>query len=116
MFAKGSQLAQVRPSATASTVYTATLRTEVTRIMVCNTTANNVGYDIYHDDDGTTYAQATALYYSQSISGNTTHAITFDGAGGGIFLARGGALGVKPSVDLAVTFSIYGITEELAQR
>ena len=116
MFAKGSQLSQIRPSASAATAYTATLRTEVTRIMVCNTTANSVGFDVYHDDDGTTYAQGTALYYSQSVSGNATFAITFDGAGGGIFMQRGASLGVKPSVDLALTFSVYGITEELAQR
>lgn len=115
MFAKGSQLAQINPSASASTAYTSTLRTELTRIVVCNTTVNTVGFSIYHDDDGTTYAAGTALYSDQSISGNTSFSIGFDGFGGGIHMARGASIGVKSSVDQALTFSIYGVTEDVAK-
>lgn len=116
MFAKGSLLSQVRPSASASTAFVATLRTEVTQIVVCNTTANNTTFAIYHDDDGVTFNQTTALYYDQTLSGNTSISIKSESMGGGLMLARGGSLGVKPGADLALTFSLYGVTEELASR
>lgn len=115
MFAKGSQLAQVRPSASASTAFTSTLRTEITRIVVANTTTATVGFSVYHDDDGATYTQATALYYDVSLSGNQTLSISFDSLGGGLAMARGASLGVRSSVDLACTFTLYGVTEDLAK-
>ena len=116
MFAQGSLLAQVRPSASASTAYTSTLRTEVTRIVVCNTTSNNATFSLYHDDDGTTYNQTTALYYDQTISGATSVSIASQAMGGGFMMARGASLGVKSGTDAALTFSIYGVTEEVARR
>jgi hypothetical protein len=116
MFAKGSQLAQIRPSASASTAFVATLRSEITQIVVCNTTASAATFSIYHDDNGTTYDQSTALFYSAPIDGNTTVQVISDAIGSGLMMARGAALGVKPSVDLALTFTLYGVTEEVAAR
>ncbi len=116
MFAKGSQLAQVRPSASASTAFTSTLRTEVTRIVVCNTTGGAVTYSIYHDDDGTTYDQSTSRSYETSIAANTTVTYVADAAGAGFAMQRGASIGVKPSADLAITFTFYGVTEDVADR
>lgn len=116
MFAQGSQLAQVRGSASASTAYTATLRTEVTRIVVCNVTTSDATFDIYHDDDGSTYTVATALYYERTVSAKTSFVISSEAIGSGISIEQGGRLGVKTSTDLAVTFSIYGVTEDRAPR
>ncbi len=114
MFANGSQLAQVRPSASASTAYTATLRTEVTQIVVCNTSGSPAQFSIYHDDDGTTYDATTALFWLAQIEANTTVTIVSDSVGAGFAMKRGAAIGVKPSVDQALTFSIYGVTEDVA--
>lgn len=116
MFAKGSQLAQIRPSASASTAFTATLRTEVMQIVVCNVSGSPSAFSIYHDDDGTTYDQTTALFWSAPIDANQTVSIIADATGSGITMKRGASLGVKPSVNQALTFSIYGVTEELATR
>lgn len=116
MFAKGSQLAQLRPSASASTAYTTTLRTEITQIVVCNTTGSATTYDVYHDDDGTTYSTDTALFYGVALPANTTVTIVSDALGSGFMMARGASLGVKPGTDQAVTFTVYGVTEEIARR
>jgi len=115
MFAQGSLLAQVRPSASASTAYTSTLRTEVTHIIVCNTSGSPAAFSIYHDDDGTTFDQTTALFWSAEIAADTTVSIISDAIGSGITVTRGGSIGVKPSVDRALTFSVYGVTEEVAR-
>ena len=116
MFAKGSQLAQIRPSASASTALVTTLRTEVTQIVVCNTTSSPATFSIYHDDDGTTYDATTALFFSAPIEGNTTVQVISDAIGSGLMMKRGAALGVKSSVNLALTYTVYGVTEEVAAR
>lgn len=113
MFSQGSQLAQIRPSASASTAFTSTLRTEITRIMVCNTSNAVATFDIYHDDDGTTYDQTTALFYGATIESNATVEILSETLGAGVILARGASIGVNTSVDQALTFSLYGVTEEI---
>lgn len=82
--------------------------------MVCNTTGSATTFDIYHDDDGSTYDQTTALFYGVSIEANTTVEVVADAEGSGIPMARTANLGVKPGADQALTFSIYGITEAVA--
>jgi len=115
MFASGLQLAQLSPSASASTAFTSTLRTEITRVVVANVTANIATFDLYHDDDGTTYSVATALWYGQTVSGNTSYVIESPALGSGLMMARGASLGVKSSVDQALNFTIYGVTEDVAR-
>jgi hypothetical protein len=111
MFASGSQLAQVRPSDTAAaTAYTATMRTEITRMVVCNTTGSAAVWSLYHDDDGTTASEVTALYFSQAIAANTTALIDFGGVGGGIHVQPGGSVMVKSGTGNAITYTFYGVT------
>ena len=110
-FASGSQLAQVRPADTnTATAFTAKARTEVTRIVVCNTTASPAAYSIYHDDDGTTYTEATALFFATSIPANSSDVIDFGGVGGGLHMSNAAAIGVKTGTSSAITFTIYGVT------
>lgn len=111
MFASGSLLAQTRPSSTtAATAFTATKHTEVTRISVCNSsTATTFG--LYHHDTGTTYTQATALFYDAPIAANTTVFIDVEGNGGGIAVSPSGTIGVKTGAANNITFSIYGVTQ-----
>jgi len=116
MFAQGSQLAQFRASASAATAYTATLRTEVTRIVVCNTTTSDAVFDLYHDDDGSTYTVATALYYERTVSARTSFVISSEAIGSGIAVEQGGRLGFKGTPDNACTVSMYGVTEDRAPR
>jgi len=113
MSAQGSQLAQVRPSGTsASAVFTATIPTEVTRVFISYTTGSAAAFSLYHDDDGTTYDQTTALFYGVSVAANTTTEFQCN-PGAGIQMRAGGALAVQTDTGNALTFSIYGITAEV---
>lgn len=108
----GGLLAQSRPgTTTAATLFTATLRTEIKKMVVCNTGAGTGAYSIYHDDDGTTYDQTTALFYSKSLAANTTDVINAEDYAGGISVSAGGSIGIQTATASAMTFSFYGTTQ-----
>lgn len=113
MFSSGSQLAQVRPANTSTaTAYTAVMPTEITRIVVCNTTGSAATFSIFHDDDGTTYSEATALYFAQSLAANTTLVIEMQ-PGTGLMLRKNTAtatIGVQSGTNNAITYTFYGVT------
>lgn len=114
-FSSGEQLAQSRPSGTTATsIYTASLVTEITSICICNTTGSAAAFSIYHDDDGSTFDQTTALHYSQTIAGNSTEYISSNSVGAGLMIRADGQLGVQTDTANALTFTVYGITEEIA--
>jgi len=114
--ASGEQLAQSRPSGTtAVSAFTASLVTEVTLIAICNTTAGAVNYSLYHDDDGSTFDQTTALHYSQSISANSTVYVGAESIGAGIVVKPDGQIGIQTSSANALTFTLYGVTEAVAR-
>ena len=109
----GAQLAQLRPSGTTTTtLFSASLRTEVTCIFIANTTTNTCAMSLYHDDDGSTFDETTALYFSKSVAANDTVKIEANSPGSGITVRAGGKIGVKSGVANALTFSLYGITEQ----
>lgn len=115
--AAGSQLVQSRPSGTTATsVYTASLATEISLIVVCNTTASNSDFSLYHDDDGSTFDQTSALFYAVPVAGNTTVTISSDSIGAGLQVAASGQIAVQTSVANALTFTIYGTTEDIASH
>lgn len=112
-FASGFQVAQSRPSGTSAvSAYTASLRTEISLVNVCNTTSSPANFSLYHDDDGSTFDETSALHYAQLVPANTTVRIEFNAAGGGLMVSEDGQIGVQTSVANALTFSIYGITQE----
>jgi hypothetical protein len=108
-------LGQLRPAnTTAAALYTP--RTGiigvVTSIIVCNTSGASAAYRLFHDFDGTTYDQTTALVYDDVIDpafagvlALTRHILTFDG---GITISPGGNLACRTSVNSAFTFTAYG--------
>ena len=111
-FASGQLLAQSRPANTsAATAFTASVRTEITSVVICNTTGSAATFSLYHDDDGTTFDQTTALVYAAAISANTTITVGAEGDGAGIHLTPGGSIGVQSGTSSALTFSIYGVTQ-----
>lgn len=115
-FAAGSQLAQINPSNTNSrTLFSPSVRTEVTQLVIANVTGSAATFGIYHDDDGTTYDDSTALYKAISIAANSTVTITADGGPGtGFIVGVGGSIGIESSVADALTFTAYGVTEDVA--
>lgn len=101
------QLGQLRPSdTTAASLYSP--GTDVTcvveSIWICNQTASNVTYRLFHDDDGTTYDESTALVFDETVSANSTvklvEPINLDNVSGN--------LAVRTSVGNALTFTVYG--------
>lgn len=113
MFASGSQLAQLRPSNTnTATLFTATLGTEITSLVVANTSNASATYSVYHDNDGTTYDESTALYFTVSLNAYTSAIVLpSQGAGTGFTVASGGSIGVKSGTSSAITYTLYGVTE-----
>ena len=106
------QLAQVSPGTVSSqTAYIAAYRTEVTRIVVCNARNAQTTYSIYHDDDGGTFATATALVMNKTIAANTTDTVEANSPGSGLGMRVGGEIGVQAGTADALTFSLYGLIQ-----
>ncbi len=101
------RLGQLAPSTTAATsIYSPPADTTWVgkNMVVCNTTGGSVNFSIYHDETGTTYTVATALYYSVAIAANTTVSLTGLMAG----YTDAGNVAVQTSSANALTFSFYG--------
>ena len=102
-----SQLAQSRPSGTtAENLFTATDKTDITRIVICNTTGATAKYSIYHDDDGSTFDESTALYFEVDLAANSS--IELADFVRYLTLPKDAQIGVKTSVASALTFTLYG--------
>lgn len=115
MIASGSQLSQSRPSVTtAQSAFTASLVTEIGLIVVCNTTGTAADCSIYHDDDGSTFDQSTALLYQKSIPAND-YLLLDARSFGYITVKPSGQIGIQSGTANALTFTLYGITEEIAR-
>ena len=104
------QLGQLRPAnTTAASLYSpgADTTTLVTTIIICNSTATAAAARVFHDNDGTTYDQSTALVYDINIAGNTTEVVSL-----GKYVAMdnsSGNLAVRTDTANALTFTAYGV-------
>ena len=77
------------------------------RVIVCNTGTVAATVQFFHDDNGTTYTEATALAWNIPVG--TASVATFD------FMASlsdaSGNLGMQSSVGTSTTFTSYGSEE-----
>jgi hypothetical protein len=122
-FARVQQLAQITVSGAGSTatgVPTTLMaggaeNTECTRIAVVFT-ATGGGWQLFHDDDGTTFSDAT-IVYSTATDGTLgrTDSIVSPAIGSGWGLAEGGSLGVLPLL-VDATFTVYGVVEDIGEE
>ena len=116
--AQGELLAQVRPGVTTPvTLFEAgELRTEVTLIMVGHVGSGGVIMHLYHDDNGVAYSAANEICH-KTIS-PTDDCLLFQAQhpGSGIMIKSGGSLGVEIDTANDLVFSVYGVTETLADR
>ena len=104
------QLGQVRPGgASAVGLYSppAGVRATATCLVVANTTGSATTFGFYHDDDGATFDQSTALAHGTAIQANET--VQFEGQYSGDNPA--GWFGVASGVGSALTFTLYGYEE-----
>ncbi len=109
------QLFQTRPAGTsAATAWTAPYfgQYKFTTIRATNVTASPVVVSIYHDDDGSTYDQTSALEYQVTLPANGSMTISNEVAG----YSSGGTVGVQTATGSAVNFTGYGsiANEEVA--
>lgn len=102
----GFQLGQSRPADTVSvSLYSPAdgVVATIEKLVVVNTGASAT-FDVYHDEDGTTYDQSTALYYGSAITANGTLMLDL-----GLYMnSLSGNLAVRTTVSSALTFSLYG--------
>ena len=109
-YAAGFLAGQLRPSnTTAAPLYTATLKSEVTRILIANTTGSAATFRLFHDDDGTTMDETTALVWDNSIAAGAYVDLQAYLDGAGITIAAGGSLGCRSGTGNALTFSVYAV-------
>lgn len=120
-FATGIPVAQVRPS-TAGTFETLAEgssdapRIEITRIVVSNTTGSAATFRLCHDIDGTTFDEASALFWDQSVPANETFEVVAQHVGGGIFVGKAGAVAFSSDTSNALTCTAYAVTAEVQGR
>lgn len=108
----GGKLGSSFPATTAAqTVFTALATTEITRIQVCNVTANNAGYSIFHDDAGSTYGTTTALVFNKTLAGKDFDVLEAASQGSGITVKKGGTIGVSTDAASHINFTVYGIVQ-----
>lgn len=109
-------IGQLRPADTAAATLVSApaaargVRLSVVRIVACNVSGAAATIRIFHDDDGTTYDQTTALYYDAPLGPGQSMEILAYSPSGGLGVAPGGSIGCRSSVGSAVTFTAYGTT------
>ncbi len=110
MAINGSQLGQLRPGdTTAAAVYSPAASTEaqITAIHIANTSATPARFRLFHDDDGTTYDETTALYWDVLVPVGDAISIFFDR---GFFMNDStGNLAVRTDIASALTFTVSGL-------
>jgi hypothetical protein len=118
MFAEGSLLAQARPNNTTdNVVFTGgELATEVMLIIIANNTAGAIAVRLYHDDAAAGFGIGNALYYDKAVPANDSLIFQAQGQGSGLFVKKGGLIGMRSATANALTVSVYGITAQAAQR
>lgn len=108
------QLAQGRPSVTtAASLYTPGdgVQAVVKRVVICNTSASNAAFDIFHDDNGTTYDATTQLYYNQTVTAGLTWVLEDE-----LYVDSSGNIAVASDTTLALTFTLYGDETQVRAR
>lgn len=101
------QLGQARPAdANAVSIYSpaVSVETRVTSLVICNTTGGAVTYRVFHDDNGVTYDENTALFWDEAIPANSSinRPLRVDMAD------PAGNLAIRSSDANALTFTAYG--------
>ena len=107
----GRQLAQSRLSdTTATSLYSPAdgMKTQITEVVVSNNTAGAIACRIFHDEDGTTYDQSTALYYDKSIGANDS--LRIERANWWMSNSSGNLAG-RSATGNALCFTVYGVED-----
>ncbi len=92
---------------TAASIYTVPTgsTTEITQIIVCNSNAASKEFYIFIDEDGTTYSEATALFWQEALAADTSRILSDLS----IWLPQGANLAVNVETTVTITFTFFGI-------
>lgn len=100
---------QLRPSNTTAAALVSPVageRISVHTVVISETSGSDRTFRIFHDDDGTTYDESTALHYDVAIAANTATILDLQG---GIDLVNSSSnLAVRTSSGNALNFTAYG--------
>ena len=111
----GKCLGQLRPADTnAASLYSpaAGVIAEIQTVFVTNQSGGARTYRIFHDDDGTTYDQTTALYYDVALAADKTDVVSVP-----IWMRLStGNLAVRSNANDGLTFTVYGIEHTRAAK
>ena len=105
------QLGQLRPAnTTAASIYSPASSTEtiVKSIIICNTSGVDATCRVFHDDDGTTYDETTALQWDVTVTADSS-SLTVE-----VNLCMNnssGNLAVRSGTANALTFTVYGMEQ-----
>lgn len=100
------QLAQSRPSDTnAASVLTGS-QWEVDLIIICNVGSDTAGASLYHDADGSTYDESTAILFNATIDAGTV--VHYEPEEPIANSNVSGNLAVKSGTASGLTFTVYG--------
>jgi len=103
------QWAQARPADTNNATLYAAIRGWAYRVyvIVCNNTGGALTFRVFHDQDGTTYSEATALAYDEALAANARVRVPSDGW---IYMDEDGDdnIGVRSSSANGLSFTLYG--------
>lgn len=103
------QLAQLRPSDTDTVVILNPIdksRVIVYTVNIANTTASGATLSLFHDKDGTTFNESTALLFDFTIPANETLKLFYED---GIGLTSQDNLAIRAGTANAITVTLYGI-------
>ncbi len=108
----GKQLGQLRPAnTTAASLYSPATNViaELTYLTIVNTSGATHDYRLFHDDDGTTYDETTALAWDEALDTNFKEFINLNG----VWMAdASGNFAVRSDTNDAFTFTLYGREHE----
>ena len=87
-------------------------RVLIEQIVVCNTTGTDLDFSVYHDKDGTTYDETTALIFEETSCGASTvgvgheKTLIYDVNIGIESISEN--IAVKSSLSKGFTYTLYG--------
>lgn len=100
------QLGQLRPAdANAASLYTPDVSGTVRELIVCNTSGADAKARIFHDEDGSTYDEDTALYWDVTVYADRPP-LHLTGLEWGV--QHGGNVAVRSDTADALNFTAYG--------
>lgn len=106
------QLAQSQPTVTtAASLYSPGNGVQgiVKKIIICNSSGADAAFDLFHDDNGTTYDGTTQLYKDNTVTAGLTRVLDDE-----LYVDSSGNIAVASDATAALTFTAYG--EEVQVR